>query len=162
MSDAGTPTGPTGPTGGAADPFRPFRSRRGRVVATTLAVVSLVIFGGLAVFLPGSTPTDSTLIVVLGVAIAFVCYRYATISAVPDRGGLVVRNLVTTRRLAWAQVLRVTFDDGAPWVTLELDDTEQVAVMAVQRADGPSSRDEAGRLAALVQALGEARPSRGS
>lgn len=140
------------------DPFRPFRSRRGRVVATALAIGSLVVFGGLAVFLPGSTPTDSTLIVVIGLAIAFACYRYATISALPDRTGLVVRNLVTTRRLEWAQVLRVQFDDGAPWVTLELDDTEQVAVMAVQRADGPSSRDEAARLAALVQALGEARP----
>ena len=41
---------------------------------------------------------------------------------------------MTTGRLTWAQVLRVQFGDGAPWVTLDLDDTDQLAVMAIQRA----------------------------
>jgi hypothetical protein len=39
-------------------------------------------------------------------------------------------------------------------VTLELDDADTLAVMAVQKADGPWGRAEASRLAALVQALG--------
>ena len=37
-----------------------------------------------------------------------------------------------------------------------LDDTDTLAVMAIQRADGDASTAEASRLQALVQALGEA------
>lgn len=145
------------------DPFRPFRSRRGRAVATVLGVGSLVIFVGMAVFLradAGLTDwhvVDRVGMALIGVAIAAMCWRYATVCALPSREGLVVRNLLTTRRLEWPQVLRVQFADGAPWVTLELDDTDTVAVMAIQRADGPTSATEASRLAALVQALGESR-----
>ena len=36
-------------------------------------------------------------------------------------------------------------------LVLELDDTEHLAVMAVQRSDGPHAQAEAGRMAALVQ-----------
>jgi hypothetical protein len=61
-----------------------------------------------------------------------------------------VVNLLRTHDLEWAQVLRVGFSGGAPWVVLELTDTEEVAVMAIQRADGDHGRVEAARLAALV------------
>jgi hypothetical protein len=44
----------------------------------------------------------------------------------------------------------VRFPDGAPWVTLELDDADELAVMAIQRADGQVARDEAMRLARIV------------
>ena len=145
------------------DPFRPFRSRRGRAVATVLGIGSLVVFVGMAVFLPADAGltewhiVDRVGMALIGVAIAGMCWRYATIRALPSREALVVRNLLTTRRLEWPQVLRVQYGGGAPWVTLELDDTDTVAVMAIQRADGPVSAAEASRLAALVQALGEAR-----
>ena len=41
-------------------------------------------------------------------------------------------------------------------MTLELDDTDTLAVMAIQRADGASAMGEAQRLAGLVRDLGEA------
>ncbi|HEU4999268.1 MAG TPA: PH domain-containing protein [Lapillicoccus sp.] len=143
--------------------FRPFRSRRGRLVATVMAVLSLVVFVTVAVLLPSNAglttwqPADRALVVGLGVIIALVCWRYASIRAVPSLDGLVVRNLVVTRTVAWAQVIDVEFGDGAPWVTLELDDTDTLAVMAIQRADGPAAMAEAQRLATLVRDLGEAR-----
>ena len=143
--------------------LRPFRSRRGRLVATVMAVVSLLVFGGIAILLPTNAgltiwqPVDRSLVAGLGVVIAFACWRYATIRAVPSLEGLVVRNLVVTRTVAWAQVIDVEFGGGAPWVTLELDDTDTVAVMAIQRADGPTAMSEAQRLAGLVRDLGEAR-----
>jgi hypothetical protein len=62
-----------------------------------------------------------------------------------------IRNLLTTRSLEWAQVISVQFGGGAPWVSLDLDDTDTVAVMAIQKADGAYGRAEAARLAALVQ-----------
>ncbi len=145
------------------DPFRVFRSSRGRVVATAMGILAVVVFGGLALLLtaPGESGSwhtgDRVLVAGMGLAVAALCWRYATIRAVPTREGLEVRNLFTTRRLSWPQVLKVQYGGGAPWVTLDLDDTDTVAVMAIQRADGAASDAEASRLAALVQALGESR-----
>jgi hypothetical protein len=145
------------------DDLRPFRSRRGRLVASVMAGLSLVVFVGVAVLLPTNAglttwqPADRALLVGIGVVIALVCWRYASIRAVPSLGGLVVRNLVVTRTVTWAQVIDVEFGGGAPWVTLELDDTDTLAVMAIQRADGPGAMAEAQRLARLVRDLGEAR-----
>ena len=56
----------------------------------------------------------------------------------PDAEGLVVRNLFTTRA-GVAEIVGVQFAGGAPWVTLDLDDTDTVAVMAIQKADGASA-----------------------
>jgi hypothetical protein len=145
------------------DDFRTFRSRRGRLVATVMAVLSLVVFGTVAVLLPTNAglttwqPADRALVLGIGVVIALVCWRYASIRAVPSLDGLVVRNLVVTRTVTWAQVIDVEFGGGAPWVTLELDDTDTLAVMAIQRADGALAMAEARRLATLVRDLGEAR-----
>ncbi len=156
-------TDPTGaPTDATAADYRPFVSRRARVVATTMAASSLVIFGGLAVLLPTNAGLttwqggDRVLVALIGVLIALGCWRYAGIRAVPTPDGLLVRNLVVTRRVAWAQVIGVQFGGGAPWVTLELDDTDTVAVMAIQRADGEQAERDAVRLAGLVRDLGEA------
>ena len=96
-------------------------------------------------------------LVALGLAIAVFLGRYASIRAVPDAVGLTVRNLMLTRRVTWDEVLEVRFPDGAPWVTLELADTDELAVMAIQRADGATAMAEAQRLAGLVRDLGEAR-----
>ncbi len=149
----------------AADPFRPFVSRRARLVATVMGVLALVVFGGMAVLLPANAGLttwqggDRVLVALIGVLIALGCWRYATIRALPTPQGLTVRNLVVTRRVDWAQVIGVQFGGGAPWVTLELDDTDTIAVMAIQRADGALAEQEAVRLAGLVRDLGEARES---
>jgi hypothetical protein len=94
---------------------------------------------------------DQLALVGLGLGIAAFLGRYASIRAVPDATGLTVRNLMLTRRVTWDEVLEVRFPDGAPWVTLELDDTDELAVMAIQRADGRLARDEALRLARIVE-----------
>ncbi|HET7801082.1 MAG TPA: PH domain-containing protein [Humibacillus xanthopallidus] len=164
-----TPSGPDVPKGAGGpdaatspDAFATFRSRRGRAVALGVAWTSLVVFGGLAVLMPAETLghwsiIDRLMFFALGVVIAVVAWRYASISAVPTREGLVVRNLVVTRSLTWPEVVGVQFGGGEPWVTLDLDDGDTLAVMAIQKADGEVSGREASRLAALVQAFGEAR-----
>jgi hypothetical protein len=119
------------------------------VMATASVVVCVV-----SALLLGQTrewgPGDQLGLVALGVAIAGFLLRYATIRAVPDGEGLTVRNLVVTRRVAWADVVEVRFPDGAPWVSLDLTDDDELAVMAIQRADGAVGRAEARRLAGLV------------
>ncbi len=141
-----------------------FRPRRGRIVATAVAIAAVVLFGLAALLLPGGSPstggwqvTDRLFLFGVGLLVAGLMWRYATIRAVPAPDGLLVRNLFTTRRLEWSQILHVQFGGGAPWVSLELDDTDTLAVMAIQLTDGDRAKAEASRLAALVQALGEHR-----
>lgn len=145
--------------------FAPFQPRRGRMVSTVFAALSVVVFGLIAVLLPGIDEGgewrlgDRIFFVGTGLAIAALLWRYATIRAIPTREQLTVRNLFTTRTLDWRAVVDVRFSGGDPWVTLELDDTDTVAVMAIQKADGLLGKAEASRLAALVQALGPAAAS---
>ena len=151
---------------GPSDPYAVFRPRRGRRVAVTMAVLSLLIFAGGAISLPRADPLfggwgvlDRLLLVTCGAAVSVLLWRYASIRAVPSTQGLVIRNLVTTRKLEWAQIVRVLFGGGAPWVSVDLDDTDTVAVMAIQKADGAYGRAEAARLSALVQVHSRPRPT---
>ena len=149
------------PTPGS-DAWAPFRPRRGRTVALGVVWTSLVVFGVIAVVMPSQVDGrwglgDRLMFFGLGVAVALIAWRYASLVAVPSRTGLVVRNLVLTRTLTWPEVVGIQFGGGEPWVTLDLEDGDTVAVMAIQKADGPVAGREASRLAALVQAFGEAR-----
>lgn len=147
--------------GGLGSAFAPFRPRRGRAVALTFQWGSLILFAALALILPATaggavwSAGDRVMFFLIGVAIAWVAHRYASIVAVPSREGLVVRNLIVKRTLTWPEVVSVHFGGGDPWVSLDLADADTVAVMAIQKADGPVALQEASRLAALVQALGE-------
>lgn len=138
--------------------MKPFRPRRARLVAVSVGFTSLVLFGGLAVALPSAGVPDRLAIAAFGLAIAWFMWRYASLAALPSADRLVVRNLLTTRSLEWAQVVEVHLVVGAPWVTLDLDDGDTLAVMAVQKADGEYGRAEAARLAALVAAHAGAEP----
>ena len=129
-------------------------------MSASFAALSVVVFGLIAVLLPSPesggqwTIGDRVFFMGVGLSIAALLWRYATIRAIPTREDLTVRNLFTTRTVSWQSVVDVRFSGGDPWVTLELDDTDTLAVMAVQKADGAYGRSEASRLAALVQALG--------
>ena len=145
--------------------FAPFRPRRGRVVATASAVATVLLFAVVAVVLPGPAEGgnwragDRVFFAGVGVAMALLLWRFASIRAVPTRESLTIRNLFLTRTVSWREVVDVRFVEGDPWVTIELSDTDTVAVMAIQKADAGFGRAEAGRLAALVQALGPSVPS---
>jgi Bacterial PH domain len=151
---------------GAPDPYAEFRPRRGRRVALTMAVLSLLIFGVGAISLPRVDPLfggwglpDRLLLVSCGAAVSALLWRFASIRAVPSAQGLVIRNLIITRTLEWTQIVGVLFGGGAPWVSVDLDDTDTVAVMAIQKADGAFGRAEAARLSALVQVHSRPRPT---
>jgi Bacterial PH domain len=139
----------------------PFRPRRARAVATSVAVVSVLLFGAIGAFVPAAGPGDRIGIAGFGVALAGLMWRYASLSAVPRAQGLVVRNLMTTRSLAWAEIVGVHLQVGAPWVSLDLDDGDTIAVMAIQKADGEFGRVEASRLARLVDAHAVPEPPAG-
>ena len=155
MTDA-TPDQP--PTPAAAE--APFRPRRGRILPLVLAGVAVVVCTIVAIGMGAAGEWqvgDQLALVGLGLGLAAFLGRYASIRAVPDGSGLTVRNLMLTRTVTWDEVIEVRFPDGAPWVTLELDDGDELAVMAIQRADGQLGRDEAMRLASIVDRHWDAR-----
>lgn len=159
-----TPDRPGSPApSGKDDPYAVMRPRWGRNVARWAAAVVMAgfIFGAVAI--PGPEQQkgawgigDRLLILLSGLVIAWLLWRFGTIEAQPSQQGLVVRNLILTRRLEWAEIVRVQFGGGAPWASLDLVDTETLAVMAVQKADGAHGRALAARLAALVQVHAQA------
>jgi hypothetical protein len=131
-----------------------------------MSVLSVVIFTGGALTMPrgdaqhaGWSALDRLGLILCGLVIAAAMWRYASIQAVPSSEGLVIRNLVTTRSFGWTQIIRVQFGGGAPWVNVDLDDTDTVAVMAIQKADGAFGQAEAARLSALVQVHSGPRPT---
>lgn len=153
--DAGRAPDPDRAAGRA---LRPFRPRWARLVSLPLAAVTAVFLGGIAVLLDDITggPVgwgDRAGFLVVGVGIAWFLLRQAGVRADPDADGLTVRNLLRTRRLAWAQIVSVRFGPDRPWVQLDLADGTTLPVMAVQRADGARARAEARRLATLVAHL---------
>lgn len=160
----GAGDGPHHPGAGSArggdEPRRPalddvFRPRAARVVTGALAVVVALATALLIVLLSttgveGWTTADLGGIALVGLAIVGFLWRQATVSATPTPEGLRVRNLASTRTVAWAEIVWVRFGEGRPWVQLDLDDGDTLAVMGVQRSDGERARREAKRLSTLV------------
>jgi len=114
-----------------------------------------VVFLTAAVITPSRGPLgfhwyDRFALVLVSVAIGALLWRFARLAVLIGQDGLTVRNLMEERALEWAQVVTVRFGGGQPWVTLDLADGESLAVMAIQRADGPFAATEATRLATLV------------
>lgn len=136
-----------------AGPDALFRPRRGRILPLVLGTVAVVVCTLVAIGMGASGAWqvgDQLALAGLGLGLAAFLGRYASIRAVPDDAGITVRNLLLTRTVAWDEIIEVRFPDGAPWVTLELDDGDELAVMAIQRADGQLGREEALRLAGIV------------
>jgi hypothetical protein len=133
----------------------PFRSRRGRLVGW---IAAGGVSGALlltAIVLPWSGPSavggfDRAGFVALAGFLFWGLSRFALVGADPSETGLVVRNLLLTRRLDWAEVVGIRYGSGDSWVVLDLSDGDTLAVMAIQRADGDRSTREASRLATLI------------
>jgi hypothetical protein len=135
------------------------------VVGWVAAIGQGVVLLGAAALLPWSGPDrvgwyDRFGFLVVAGLIGWGLYRLASVNAVPSDTGLVVRNVLLTRRLEWAEILGIHFGPGDPWVLLDLSDGDSLAVMGIQRADGARATAEANRLATLV-ALHTHRPAAG-
>lgn len=138
-----------------------FRTFRGRFGTPTAYGIALLFAGGctfvaLAASGPGADAANRIAIIVFGLLGALVAWRFGAVRAVPDPSGLTVVNYVTSRRLAWPEIVTVRFGPNDPWVHLDLADGDVLAVMGIQRADGEHGMAEARRLVALIAELGEA------
>jgi hypothetical protein len=74
---------------------------------------------------------------------------------VADDEGVTVVNLTRTRRLAWAEILRVNLRSGDPWVFLDLSDGTSLPVLGIQPGIAKARAIEDARaLRALAETLG--------
>ncbi|MBU7600023.1 PH domain-containing protein [Streptomyces sp. P38-E01] len=72
-----------------------------------------------------------------------------------DNDGVTVVNLTRTRRLAWAEILRVNLRYGDPWVFLDLADGTSLAAMGIQPGiDREQAINDARALRALAEEHG--------
>jgi hypothetical protein len=144
----------TAVTGTAADVLV-VRPRKMLIASWVGAMVTISLFVAIAVVLR-SEPTgvffrlaDQVALVLLGLFIAGGVLLFARPRVRADAEGVEVRNILVTRRLPWALVLRVAFPDGASWARLDLPDDEYLPVLAIQAVDGQRAVDAITRLRAL-------------
>jgi hypothetical protein len=151
----------------SADPdvvrARPVRLRR---VAAGIAVVVVALFVVIAVLLGHTTsegvvfgPGDQVAMVLLGLLVAGGVLLLARPAVTADLHGVRVRNIFTTKDVPWEVVRAVSFPDGTPWAILDLADDDQIAILAVQSADGRRAVDTVRALRGLQarHAAGEGR-----
>ncbi|MEU1471830.1 PH domain-containing protein [Streptomyces sp. NPDC005761] len=73
---------------------------------------------------------------------------------VADDGGVTVVNLTRTRRLSWAEIVRVNLRAGDPWVFLDLSDGTSMPALGIQPG---IAKAQAVRDARILRALAENR-----
>ena len=117
--------------------------RRLRLMTALMAGALVVAMTVVAVLLKSSTtgvvsfPTsDQVAMVGLGLAMGAGVLLVGRSSVDADVEGVRVRNVVVRHELPWSAVRAVRFDEHSPWATLLLTNDDELAVSAVQAADG--------------------------
>ncbi len=132
---------------------------RPRTVRWSAYAIAVLVMGAaivMAVLIPGFSLGNRLGFPLFGLLIAVFCHMEASVRAEARPDVLIVRNLVRTHELQWAQVIGVSFPAGDPWAHLDLSDGRTLSVMALQRTDGARGLAQARTLAQLIRERGEA------
>jgi hypothetical protein len=132
--------------------------RRLRRICRALAVVVVLVFGGVTLLLPRGNnaveafgPVDQAAFFAIGLIIAGGVLVLTRFRVRADERGVWVRNSLGERFFPWQLVVAVNLPVGATWAQLELHDDETVALMAVQTSDGDAAIDVVIALRALLK-----------
>ncbi|MFE7118191.1 PH domain-containing protein [Streptomyces sp. NPDC057654] len=125
-----------------------FRPTRTRVVLLTVGTAVLVALTVMSLLLETLSPGDKATFISTGVVIFAVLVLLSRPKIVAGPDGVLVVNLTTTRRLDWAQIVRVNLRPGDAWVHLDLADGTSLPAMGIQPG------------VAKEQAIGDARALR--
>ena len=117
-----------------AEPRLPvtFRPTRTRVVLLGVGLAVFAVLTVVALALERLNPGERITFVVTGAIFLGVLVLLSRPRVSADRDGVVVVNLTTTRRLDWAEVVRVNLRPGDPWVHLDLADGTSLPAMGIQ------------------------------
>jgi len=117
--------------------------RRLRLVTALAATGLVVAMTVVAVLLKSSTTgvvafhtADQVAMVGLGLAMGAGVLLVGRSRVEADAERLRVRNVLVDHEVPWSAVRAVRFDEHSPWATLLLSNDDELAVSAVQAADG--------------------------
>jgi hypothetical protein len=117
--------------------------RRLRLITALAAAGLVAVMSVVAVLLKSSTTgvvsfhtSDQVAMVGLGLAMGAGVLLIGFSRADADAEGIRVRNVVINHEVPWSAVRAVRFDEHSPWASLLLTNDDELAVSAVQAADG--------------------------
>ncbi|MEU2287143.1 PH domain-containing protein [Streptomyces sp. NPDC013178] len=109
-----------------------FRPGRTRAVLLTAGVVIFLVISAIALLLEQLGPGERLSFIVTGGLILWVLAQLARVRVVADDAGVTVVNIVSKRRLDWAEILQVNLRPGDPWVFLNLSDGTSLPALGIQ------------------------------
>lgn len=133
------------------------RPRKLTLVCRALATLTVVVFAGVAVALGYDQQTpfrlaDQLAMFGLGLLIAAVLLMFTRVRVTADTTGLLICNGLGEKAIPWQVVREVQLDDGSPWASLELEDDDTIALLAVQANDGVRAAEAVVTLRGLLDA----------
>ena len=124
------------------------RPRKLTRVCWALAVVLFAVFAVLGQALRGGPEgaaqfqlADQIAMTLLGLVVGGSALLLTRPRVVADERGIRFRNVLGFTYLPWEVVSAVRLDDGAPWASLDLQDDDTVALLALQSNDGEATVD---------------------
>jgi hypothetical protein len=119
------------------------RPHRIRIVCWVSASALVAIFSAVATSLRGPTGEgaatfqrgDQLAMIGLGLAGAIAILMFTRPRVEADARGVRVQNVISSYDLPWEVIRAVRFDRNASWASLELEDDDEVPMIALQAAD---------------------------
>ncbi|MEU8630226.1 PH domain-containing protein [Streptomyces sp. NPDC048669] len=109
-----------------------FRPTRTRVVLLSVGVVMFAVITVVAFTLEQLSAGERTSFVFTALVFLGVLALLSRPKIVADDSGVTVVNLTRTRRLSWAEIVRVNLRVGDPWVFLDLSDGTSMPALGIQ------------------------------
>ncbi|MFC8175379.1 PH domain-containing protein [Streptomyces sp. NPDC057325] len=131
-----------------------FRPGRTRAVLLTVGIVMFATVTLVAMLLERLGPGERASFVLTAALFLGVLVLLSRPKVVADDEGVTVVNITRSRRLAWAEILRVNLRSGDPWVFLDLSDGTSLPVLGIQPG---IAREAAVRDARALRDLAESR-----
>ncbi|GGV61425.1 PH domain-containing protein [Streptomyces griseoloalbus] len=135
-----------------------FRPGRTRTVLLTAGTALFLVITLIALLLEQLGPGERISFVFTAALLAGVLFLLARPKVVADETGVTVVNIVSRRRLEWAEILQVNLRPGDPWVFLDLSDGTSLPALGIQPG---IARQRAVADARALRALAEARSTAG-
>ncbi|MEV6553661.1 PH domain-containing protein [Streptomyces sp. NPDC051597] len=134
-----------------------FRPTRTRAVLLSVGAVMFAVITGVALLLENMSGGERASFVFTATLFFAVLALLSRPKVVADDTGVTVVNLTRTRRLAWAEILRVNLRPGDPWVFLDLSDGTSLPALGIQPG---IAKERAIRDARALRALAETHGTR--
>jgi Bacterial PH domain len=133
------------------------RPRRLLVVCRVAGGVLLAVFAVVAYLLPRGSAgggqfgvADQIAFFLIGVLLSGVVLQFTRVRVVADGSGVRVRNYVGEKFVPWQVVAGVRMDESSSWASLDLQDDDTIALLAVQANDGARAVEAVVALRALL------------